>query len=137
MQGEIIVRPFKPEDLAMVNPHSELIPAAADMMKMGTFWTATLEGYPVLCAGILTMWPGLGEAWAVLSQFARAHPMWMHRLVKRKLNEIVSERKIYRVQMHVDAGDQPARRWGETLGFKYERTVDYKPNPAHVLVMWR
>jgi hypothetical protein len=81
------------------------------------------------CAGVVTYWPGVGEAWAVLTDVGRAHPLFVHRSVSRGLREIVASSRLRRVQADVVADFAIGRRWVECLGFEFESLMRrYGPN---------
>lgn len=81
------------------------------------------------CAGVVSHWPGAGEAWAILTDVGRAHPAFIHRVVKRTLSEIIANSRLRRVQADVVAEFAAGRRWVEHLGFEFESLMPrYGPN---------
>jgi len=103
--------------------------AAVLYSKSGAAYTGLVGGEIAGCAGVLVPWPGVGEAWAILTDVGRAHPLFVHRVVKRTLYEIVAHEKLRRVQADVVAAFDAGRRWVERLGFEFESFMQrYGPN---------
>lgn len=117
----VIIRRFRPEDLPRLGELGRLMAGASDPIAQSALsYTAEHDGEPVLSAGLLVLWHGVAEAWAVFGDFARKHPVWSHRLVKRFLRKAMQNYPIHRVQMHVVPGDTTGERWAEALGFTRE-----------------
>lgn len=78
---------------------------------------AAVEGDQVLaCAGIIPMWEGRAEAWALLAADLKPHFLGIHYATKRFLNAC----GMRRIEAAVDAQFGCARGWVEALGFIYE-----------------
>lgn len=120
-----LVRPFVPEDyVALATPQEP--PGVAqrlgvDLAMGGPAFTGLLDGQPVGCAGVLLMaWPGVGRAWTVLGPRVRTEPLWLSRMVVRRLRTIIAEHRLIRVEADVLATDPIGRCWVEWMGFVEE-----------------
>lgn len=84
----------------------------------GTAFTV-FEGNQILgCAGISVLWPGVGEAWTMISNEWRAKPLSLHRLIKRGLAQFSTQ--FHRVELYVIAEFTEGYKWAERLGFVKE-----------------
>jgi hypothetical protein len=70
----------------------------------------------VLCGGIIPQRPGVGTLWAVLSEHAGEHMVWLHRATRR----FMSLQEWQRLEATVEKGFPQGCRWLRLLGFKYE-----------------
>ena len=121
----MIVMPFKPEHLEtlVLQPAQEM--ARVDIAGKGygealaksDSFTALIDGRVAACAGVIPMWEGRGEAWAMIA--GDVGPMGMlriHHAVKRYLDL----NGLRRIEAACDAGFAQAHRWLLLLGFHYE-----------------
>lgn len=84
--------------------------------EFGRAWTAIVDGRPVACAGLITIWPGRAYAWAVLSAQAGR---WMY-AITRAIRERLQSDPHERIEMAVDADFAAGQRWAMMLGFECE-----------------
>jgi hypothetical protein len=115
-------RPFIASDLIAVDARSSFVGRETLLENYGSLFTFLREGHPVACAGIVTLWPGVGEAWTVISEWARRHPIWLVSVLRHGLRDQIAERSFHRVQMHVE-DDPKLLKWGRVLGFHQESTM--------------
>lgn len=95
----------------------------------GMAFTALDEDGVAGCGGIVELWPGVGQAWAVLSGRALAHPLTLTRTAQRELERIMRRCKLSRVQATVADGHGAGARWLAFLGFEVEGLlVNYGPD---------
>ena len=82
--------------------------------------TLVVADKPIACAGLVTMWPGVAEAWAYLSPAVEHRAVALHRQVKRAL--LMGERhlNLHRIQAAVRCDFVVGYRWLERLGFEPE-----------------
>lgn len=93
----------------------------AEMYRQrGDAYTIRQDGNLIGCAGVLEMWPGVAEAWTLLTDEAKAAPFWLHTRTKSFLLDIIRDRKYHRVQAIIKKDDPAAIRWIECLGFTWE-----------------
>jgi hypothetical protein len=117
------MRPFRLEDIKVVAPESALRGREAMLVDYGTIFTFEKDGQPVACAGLVKMWPGVAEAWTVLSDVAKANPLWIVRQLRCAIREQAWVMQLHRVQMHVE-DDPHLLHWGRCLGFRCEGTME-------------
>lgn len=85
----------------------------------GDAWTATVDGLPVACAGLIEMWAGRAQAWALLSVEAGPHMLAITRAIRFRL----ATASFRRIEMAVDVTFEAGVRWAHMLGFEHEATV--------------
>lgn len=83
-------------------------------------WMGWIGDEVVFVAGIATIYAGVGEAWSYLSPTAKAHPMFLHRAVRRGLKTALLHGNFRRVQSFACEADPAACRWLDRLGFQLE-----------------
>lgn len=108
------VREWRPEDAGAfadfpVDPTQ--VPAPA--------WTALVREAPVACAGLWIIRPGLGEAWAILRQPVE-HGIWIAREMRRRIDAMLGNGDLRRVQMTVRVGAIRPERLALFLGMLQE-----------------
>src|SRR5262245_44720918 len=62
----------------------------------GEGYTAFIGSLPICAAGVVISQSNTGSAWAMIGQRAKEMPFWLHRAVKRKLNETIKRRALRR-----------------------------------------
>lgn len=132
--------PFEPPHLRAVAPqcaqadftaYVETLEMAA-LVQPGMAFSATDEaaaGATVLgCAGVVPLWPGVGQAWAVFSDPLLARPVTLTRATGRALDRIAAAHDMRRIQATVRDGHASGARWLSFLGFELEGLlVNYGP----------
>ena len=77
-----------------------------------------VEGTHILAiAGVSPLWKGVGTAWTLISEEARASGLRLSLGVRRLVKMLHEERGYWRLQATVKRGDEPARLWIVGLGF--------------------
>lgn len=153
----IIVRPFRLDDLARLDPPAltaaqleglrglPLPPGLAYTAEdsgaedPGAEATGAGEGGRVLgCAGVLAP-PGVrtGRAWAILGEELRRRPQVLHRRVLRRLPRIAAELGLDRIEARVRADYPAGRAWLERLGFRPAAAGPAAPDEATLLLYAR
>jgi len=79
-------------------------------------YTAIKNDRVLACAGVLPIWEGRGEAWAMLAADIGTDFVFIHNATRKYLREC----GIRRIEAVVDAQFRQAKRWVMTLGFEYE-----------------
>ena len=82
-------------------------------------FTALADGEPIVCAGILAIRSGLGEAWAILRQPVQ-HGQWIARNLSSHLERLMREHHFRRVQAIAHCDRPELRRWMAFLGLQPE-----------------
>lgn len=101
------------------------VPATYDRVPPGPAVTAFLGGRIILCGGIAVKAPARGECWALLSEHASHHMVWLHYAVKR----FISMQPWKRLEATVEDGFEQGCRWVQLLGFEFEGKMRcYGPN---------
>lgn len=121
----MIVIPYKPEHMeslllqpsqAYMRTYLERPEYRRALAIDGKSFTA-LDGDRVLgCAGIVPIWDGRAEAWAILARDLRREFLAIHHATKRFLAVC----GVRRIEAHVDADFGCAKQWIERLGFVNE-----------------
>jgi hypothetical protein len=122
---KFVVEPMREEDYEKLMSGSTVdLSGLSQFMKVrGPAYTGRIDDEIAICAGVLIPWPGLGEAWAVLSDLGRQHPLFVHRRVARVLRSIIRECHLNRIQCGVDISFSVGREWVERLGFRPESVM--------------
>jgi RimJ/RimL family protein N-acetyltransferase len=127
------VRPFQEEDIATLVLQARQAEegkwlAAIDLVSLsqsGQSFTGLVEGVPLICAGVIGIWPGRAMAWAYLSRDAGRNMRSITTAVRKFLDETDHRR----VEMTTIQGFQAAARWAEMLGFRLEGLMtQYTPD---------
>lgn len=126
--SDILMRPFEMDDLLHVCGTSPLHGQEVMLANKRTIFTFTYKGAPIACAGMVLLWPGVAEAWTTLSDWAKHHPIWLVKTLRRELKVQMINMELRRAQMHVE--DTPELcRWARAMGFQYEGTLrKYTPD---------
>ena len=119
------VVPFKPEHLAALRLQATQASAQPLMtvehgrellVSPGVAYTALQDGKPLICAGMIELWPGRAYAWSYIAEGAVRGWKAIHRATLAAL----SRAQWHRVEMAVDVRDPAAKRWAWHLGFEFE-----------------
>ena len=96
-----------------------LLPNQLDLLEADP-WTLTLfcGDEIVMCGGIVKMWEGRGEAWAILSSARHAHAVAVFRAAKALIE--FAQNTLKRIEANVVAEHAEGCRFAEHLGFKRE-----------------
>jgi len=92
-------------------------PGYADALAQFDSWTGRIDGRVVVCAGILPLWPGRSQVWAVIaSDIGGAGMLRLTRAVRRFLMLQTAGR----IEATVVAGFEAGYKWMDILGFERE-----------------
>ncbi len=118
--------PFKTEHLLEIEHRwpevgvpSELIMATAEFYSTGFARTGLVNGHPIVCGGMMPLWPGVGEAWVIGSDELKQNIISFHRAILR-FREVVFGMGLHRLQCACHADFTESRDWLERLGFVEE-----------------
>jgi len=92
----------------------------ANNLVNGPAFTGVSKDGIIACGGVLVLWKGVGEAWAITSPLVNLYPLTFAKIIKKKLKWIISEFSLCRVQTVVDKEHIISRKWVEWMGFKEE-----------------
>lgn len=122
--SEPVLRPFKTADASLI-VNRDGVQCTADTIcwqaKMGPAFTAELDGHPIGCAGVVIPWPGVGQAWMVLSDAIEPYSLWMYRNVRHMLDGMVVAFCLHRMEAVALLDEPRYQRWLEGLGFTSEK----------------
>ncbi len=122
------VRTFAPTDLlALSLQHAQIgmfenirEPSYGESLaKAGPSFTATVDGDPIACIGVIDQWSGYARAWALISMFAG--PYMLH--LTRGIRTWLKYHNPGRIDTAVDCQFPEAIRWARLLGFAQEGTM--------------
>jgi len=121
------VREFHPYDLETLRlplfvPRlggGTLVEHAMGLKSGGDCYTATVNGDPIACIGLIKWWEGRQYVWAYLSDDFCKHTIALTRAIHRWLKYHGHGR----LETAIDPRHEKAIRWAERFGFKYEGTM--------------
>ena len=128
---------FEPEHLQRLSPQAAQEPFArninsVDAMQLrrrGLSFTGIRDGRVLGCAGVVPLWPGVAQAWAVFSAAALSEPVALTRIVGREIDRIADTLALRRLQATVAETHHEGARWLAFLGFELEGLlVNYGPD---------
>jgi hypothetical protein len=76
-------------------------------------FTGIVDGRVIGCAGVISFWPGRGEAWAALDRSCGRHMVTITKTARRFFEAC----PLNRIECIVAAGFQEGHRWAQMLGF--------------------
>ena len=104
----------------------------------GPAYTGLVNGKVAGFAGVIIMWPGVGEGWILGSDLFAENKLWFIRNVKRYLGKIMKTHQMHRVQTTVLHGHTGLIRLVEFLGMRFEgRLSGYGPQGEDYLMYGR
>jgi hypothetical protein len=109
-----------------VRPHEDKIKDHADFKKWAKLneesigFSGFCDDKLIGCAGVRTIWDGVGEAWVLASQEVYKHPKSVFKNVRDYLDKIIKEQGFWRVQAHVRTDNSMGIKFAKMLGFKIE-----------------
>ncbi len=118
------LRDVKIEDEAitkLLSDHSDTTIGGSPEILRTRARTMLLGGRPIACFGVIPMWSGVVQAWALLSHEAlEHHSRALSRYVLRRLHQLEDEKGVVRIQAAVADGFLASHRWHQFLGFEVE-----------------
>ena len=119
------LEPFRTEHLLAFKPREtldfdRLVHACVRIEGRHPGYTGFVGDEVIGCAGVVILWPGVGEAWSVLTDRVLEHRFWLQRTVKAVIRDIMSGLQLHRLQATVRADSERNVRWIESLGFVRE-----------------
>ena len=109
------LRKLYPDEALGVGPDPDAF--VKQLEVEGLAFTVIEDGQPIGCAGILPLWKGAGEAWALFSPRMIAKPFFLHRTVKKYLYRLQEKGRFHRVQCAVLYNFRVGCNWIRRLGF--------------------
>lgn len=120
--------PFKAEHLlAFVKDRDSTwlgtVSVAIEREQDGIGYTGIAGNVILGCAGIVVPYPYVGFAWAVFPKEFEQHPIWMTRMVRNGLRDIIRVKNLHRVELAALADNKKNQKWAEMLGFSRENNA--------------
>ena len=104
----------------------------------GLSFTLLADNNIVLCGGITPMWDGVAEGWVIASKRIYDHKIKSVSAIKKRLDLLCTNNKIWRLQTAVKADFKIGIRFAEFLEYKKEGLmVGYGPDKTDYYLMAR
>lgn len=111
---------------------------ASELQQPGWSFTLIENGHIICCAGIVNMWPGVGEAWFIASDKIHSNARPFIRFAKNSMQKVADENDLWRVQAVCKADWPAAIKFVKFMGFETEGLMrKYGPEAMDYLrVAW-
>ena len=122
-----LLTPFKVSHVQdLIWPEAELLKLAGDaslyQYAAHPSWSGFCNGQFVAAGGIVQIYKGLGEGWAIAGPLVTTHRLWFHSTFKRCIVAFEEAMELHRHQVMVRESFEASHKWVQTLGFQYECT---------------
>ena len=98
----------------------------------GLSFTLLADNNIVLCGGITPLWDGVAEGWVIASKRIYDHKIKSVSSIKRRLDLLCTNNRIWRVQTSVKENFEVGVRFAEWLGLKKEGLMlKYGPDKSN------
>ena len=109
-----------------------------DFAMAGLAYTLLDNNVPVCSGGIIPTWLGNAQGWAISSKRIFKNKIKAARLIKKRMDLLCANNKIWRLQTAVKANFKIGIRFAEFLGFNKEGLmVGYGPDKTDYYLMAR
>ncbi len=98
-----------------------------------TLWIGDVA-IAVMCISI--KYPGVADAWAVISDSVKLAPKDFHTWTDRFITTVMESNRLWRVQISVRSDYQTGNRWMRALRFNHEATLKYLGPKGHHYNIW-
>lgn len=88
--------------------------------QWGPAWTLLSDGRPIMSGGVVILWPGVGEAWTLISKQVTDYPLAAVKALRKCIAEAVERHGLRRIQATARRNDDRAVALLHVLGFKVE-----------------
>ena len=86
-------------------------------------WSGFVDGQLVACGGLVSIWPGLAEAWIAVTPYAYRHSTFILRTARLYLDDRIVRFRLRRIEARVRADFFLARRFSKWLGFRFDASL--------------
>ncbi len=120
-----MIRRYREGDIDRINQRScddiGMDKQAAEISaSSGYTITLDVDGAPVAVGGIVKLYDGVGQIWAVISDDARSHGLELVRSCRRLIESVTVLEKLDRIHCLVCADNVENQRFIKLLGFRCE-----------------
>ena len=139
----MIIRDLQDGDIEYVreNPLEGAVKNYPKMIPTPPAFTVIFEDKIVGVGGMIILWDGVGEMWLMLTADCKREGIFgiiAFQAIKNKVDELITEHKMRRVQCTVRVDFPKARKMVEALGFKLEGLMkEYCPDGCDVWLYGR
>lgn len=123
------VRPFQVTDVQqLVNRDAvnQDMTLTVQQANAGPAFTAWIGDKPIGCAGVVLAWSGVGMAWMAVSDEIAEHGLWLTRIVRAFLRDIIRANRLHRLEAVALEDSTRNKQWLAVLGFAYEGGIAHK-----------
>ena len=85
-------------------------------------WSGFCNDRFVAAGGIVKIYKGLGEGWAIAGPLVQSHRLWFHSTFRRCIVAFEEALELHRHQIMVRGSFEVSQKWVQSLGFEYECT---------------
>tara|TARA_R100000773_G_C4194771_1_gene99362 strand:- start:216 stop:713 length:498 start_codon:yes stop_codon:yes gene_type:complete len=128
---DLIVLPFKSYLLEIMNlypedkDHLNQIPGYRDYLddatKQGYGFTVLDKGRPIVCFGVVPLWPGVAELWLIPdTKLIQKWKLKFHKGARKFMELAADELNLHRLHVTVSAQNVRSVKWIEHIYFKRE-----------------
>ena len=86
----------------------------------GPSYTGMVGEEIMFCCGMIKLWPGVYELWAITTPLVARMPLSFHRAIKYALERLKVITGLWRLQTAIHIDHVVSQRWIEMLGLRYE-----------------
>lgn len=121
---ELYIVPYKAEHYMSIENGINLFGEVKEFLSKqylrGPAYTMFAGKEIVGCAGVMILWSGVGEAWAIATPIARKYPIYIVKTVRKVIDIIMKSMKLERMQAVVDKENKVGQKFTRKLGFEEE-----------------
>ena len=115
--GMIKARSFEAKEMTLcddVQARGRLFQAS------GPAFTGVVGDEIMVCCGLIKLWNGVYEMWAVTTAMVTQMPLSFHRAVKYGLEQLRAVTGLWRLQTAIHIDHVVSQKWIQSLGLEYE-----------------
>ena len=136
--AHVLIMNFDPWQKLVNEAWSDFFKWAKMAEGVGPSYTVLDDSRPVMCFGVIQLWPGVVEAWMLRDEGVDQRKISLARGAKLFFDDIGIKLQLKRCQMTVDCRNVPAQKFAKWLKFKEEGVLkSYAPDGADFLMMSR
>ena len=90
------------------------------LKEIGMSFTGLLNNKPIVAGGIFPLWEGTAEGWVLATKEINNYPITISKVIKQRMDMMIKNNFIRRLQTSVKADCDTAIRFAEWLGLKQE-----------------